>query len=57
MQVYGYGTDGCLSRTSDNMYRGDTHYMIMEYVPRGMLFDFVKEKGALGEDTAKFFAK
>ena len=56
VQVYGFGTNGCLSRSSDNMYMGNIHYLIMEYVLKGMLFDYVKEQGALGEDTTRYFA-
>ena len=29
----------------------------MEYIPRGMLFDIAKVKGAQGEEISRFFAK
>jgi serine/threonine protein kinase len=31
--------------------------MVMEYIPRGMLFDIAKVKGAQGEEITRFFAK
>jgi serine/threonine protein kinase len=30
-------------------------YIIMEYVPQGMLYDIVQNRGGLGEDNSRFF--
>ena len=32
-------------------------YMILEYVPNGVIFDLVKQNGQLGEDAARYFLK
>ena len=57
MTVHEAGIYGSLVRASDNNVRTNVHYLLMEYVPMGMLFDFSKKKGALGEDGARFFCK
>ena len=34
----------------------DQHFVIMEYVEGGMLFDMCKMMGAMGENIGRFFA-
>jgi len=52
--THGSGTNGFVYK-NDTMTHSDLTYLIMENVKGGQLFDFAEKRGAMGEDTGRFF--
>ena len=48
------GFDGQIYKQSGKTYN-NLVYIIMEYVSGGILFDLCQSRGAMGEETGKFF--
>lgn len=48
------GFDGTISKPSGKVLKS-LPFIIMEYVPGGILFDFCKNIGGFGEETGKLF--
>ena len=55
VMLKGYGDSGEVVKPSGRHIR-NLVYIMMEYVPGGLLFDLCQKMGAMGEDTGRFFA-
>lgn len=54
VKLRGYGTDGVVIRPSGQKCENLT-YIMMDYVEGGLLFDFVKKMGGVGEEAGRDF--
>ena len=50
----GYGDSGEVVKPSGRLIN-NLVYIMMEYVPEGLLFDFCQTMGAMGEHGGRFF--
>ena len=50
----GYGSDGLVLKPSGRKIQ-NLVYLVLEYVSGGLLFDFCREMGGMGEDAGRFF--
>ena len=50
----GYGDSGEVVKPSGRLIN-NLVYIMMEYVPEGLLFDFCQTMGAMGENGGRFF--
>ena len=53
-KILGQGVNGYIIKKSGRKIE-NLHYIILEYVPGGDLFDTIKELNGLGEQGARFF--
>ena len=53
-KVISYGTDGVITKPSGRQIQ-NLVYIIVDYVPGGLLFDVCKLAGAMGEDAGRYF--
>ena len=51
-----FGDSGVM-RTPSGHFKDNLMFIIMEYVPRGDLFDLCETKGAMGENIGRLFFK
>ena len=54
VQIYGYGDAGEVVKPSGRRIENIVYIMI-EFVPSGLLFDLCQTMGAMGEDAGRFF--
>jgi len=53
-KVVSYGSDGVITKPSGREIQ-NLVYIIVDYVPGGLLFDSCKLAGAMGEDAGRYF--
>ena len=54
VQMQGYGDSGAVVKPSGREIK-NLVYVMMEYVPSGLLFDLCQTMGAMGENAGRFF--
>jgi len=56
VNILGYGSDGHVKKPSGREIK-NLVYIILEYVPGGLLFDLCQTVGAMGEDGGRYFMR
>jgi len=56
VNILGYGSDGHVKKPSGREIK-NLVYIVLEYVPGGLLFDLCQTVGAMGEDGGRYFMK
>ena len=54
VKIQGYGSDGYVKKPSGREIK-NLVYILLEYVPGGLLFDLCQSVGGMGEDAGRFF--
>ena len=56
VNILGYGSDGHVKKPSGREIN-NLVYILLEYVPGGLLFDLCQTVGAMGEDGGRYFMR
>lgn len=54
VKIHGYGSDGYVKKPSGREIK-NLVYILLEYVPGGLLFDLCQSVGGMGEDAGRYF--
>lgn len=54
VKIQGYGSDGYVKKPSGREIK-NLVYILLEYVPGGLLFDLCQSVGGMGEDAGRYF--
>jgi serine/threonine protein kinase len=54
VNILGYGSDGHVKKPSGREIK-NLVYIILEYVPGGLLFDLCQTVGGMGEEGGRYF--